>query len=108
MPKEEDTPVPIGVKKSHSQRISKLEDGQKELVEGQGKLAGDIGNVSNRVKVLEDEYEARNSDRPSNAQVSIGPTGARAKFHNINGRVLIGVVVVIALTIVLITLILEK
>ena len=108
MPKDRDTPIPIGVNKSHSKRISDLEKGQREIVEGQGKLAGDIGNVSARVKTLEEEYLERTSDRPSDAQFSLSPTRMRAKFQNISAIAVVTVVVVIALMFVVIAWIVGK
>jgi hypothetical protein len=98
------TPIPRGVQKSHSNRIAVLEEISKNLEEGQGKLAGDIGNLDKRVRVLEGGDE-RDSDRPSQAQFSLSPTGARAKFRNISAWVIVTMVVIFALMFTLIALI---
>jgi hypothetical protein len=99
------TPIPGGVQKSHSKRLNDLEEITEELVEGQGKLAGDIGNLQRQFE----EQSDKDSDRPSNAQLSLSPTGARAKLENISGKhigtVVITVVVVIATMFVIIALI---
>ncbi len=103
MQKNEDrkTPIPVGIRKSHSKRLDDLEEVTKELTEGQGKLAGDIGNLRKQIEGTGD------SDRPS-AQFSMSPTGVRAKFFHIKGMgawVIVSIVVIIAIMFIILAVV---
>ncbi len=107
MPKDFDrdtpnTPIPAPVGRNHARRIGDLEDRTNELEKGQGKLMGEVGSLGTRVTELELQ---RPSDRPSQANFSFHPTGARASFKNVSAPVVISAIVAAVLLFILLALI---
>lgn len=81
MPKEERTPVEPLSGRGLGKRVSDLEYGQ-------GRLMGEVSKLWAKLN-------GRDSDRPSEANISVRPTQLRMSFRNFKGITIVMVIAII-------------